>query len=168
MHIMFLLLLFHLTIPNIPTTEIIAIAKKKNYIGLLGCTQYYQIDSIDFSQAHLYHINLKYLEVFKKSVFSLKHKRIIKFTQWLISVIFSKQSCLMIQASIQKSVFNIQWGFFVFFPNRLNVGCGPAEERILLTGLHAVADIYCESCKTTLGWKYVSVIYFISRKLERS
>ncbi|MEQ2159843.1 hypothetical protein GOODEAATRI_027439, partial [Goodea atripinnis] len=38
----------------------------------------------------------------------------------------------------------------------VNVGCGPAEERVLLTGLHAVADIYCENCKTTLGWKYVS------------
>lgn len=41
-------------------------------------------------------------------------------------------------------------------PNRVNVGCGPAEERVLLTGLHAVADIHCENCKTTLGWKYVS------------
>ena len=41
-------------------------------------------------------------------------------------------------------------------PHRVNVGCGPAEERVLLTGLHAVADIYCENCKTTLGWKYVS------------
>lgn len=41
-------------------------------------------------------------------------------------------------------------------PRRVNVGCGPAEERVLLTGLHAVADIHCESCKTTLGWKYVS------------
>ena len=38
----------------------------------------------------------------------------------------------------------------------VNVGCGPAEERLLLTGLHAVADIYCENCHTTLGWKYVS------------
>uniref|UniRef100_A0A8C6HA82 Yippee domain-containing protein n=2 Tax=Mus TaxID=862507 RepID=A0A8C6HA82_MUSSI len=37
---------------------------------------------------------------------------------------------------------------------RVNVGCGPAEERVLLTGLHAVADIHCENCKTTLGWKY--------------
>ncbi|XP_057348455.1 protein yippee-like 1 isoform X1 [Manis pentadactyla] len=36
----------------------------------------------------------------------------------------------------------------------VNVGCGPAEERVLLTGLHAVADIYCENCRTTLGWKY--------------
>lgn len=36
------------------------------------------------------------------------------------------------------------------------MGCGPAEQRLLLTGLHSVADIFCESCKTTLGWKYVS------------
>uniref|UniRef100_A0A8C7WY26 Yippee domain-containing protein n=1 Tax=Oryzias sinensis TaxID=183150 RepID=A0A8C7WY26_9TELE len=42
------------------------------------------------------------------------------------------------------------------FNSVVNVGCGPAEERVLLTGLHAVADIYCENCKTTLGWKYVS------------
>lgn len=46
---------------------------------------------------------------------------------------------------------------FVF---RVNVGCGPAEERLLLTGLHAVADIYCENCHTTLGWKYVSAALF--------
>ncbi|CAH1964785.1 unnamed protein product [Acanthoscelides obtectus] len=55
--------------------------------------------------------------------------------------------------------------FDIFFPHsccifpitikrQVNVGCGPAEERVLLTGLHAVADIYCECCKTTLGWKY--------------
>lgn len=44
----------------------------------------------------------------------------------------------------------------LFSSIRVNVGCGPAEERVLLTGLHAVADIYCENCKTTLGWKYVS------------
>ena len=40
----------------------------------------------------------------------------------------------------------------------VNIACGPAEDRVLLTGLHAVADIYCKSCKTTLGWKYVSYI----------
>ncbi|OWK18078.1 hypothetical protein Celaphus_00009407, partial [Cervus elaphus hippelaphus] len=40
------------------------------------------------------------------------------------------------------------------FNSVVNVGCGPAEQRLLLTGLHSVADIFCESCKTTLGWKY--------------
>ena len=45
----------------------------------------------------------------------------------------------------------------ILIPNfSVNIGCGPAEERVLLTGLHAVADIFCENCKTTLGWKYVS------------
>ncbi|NXG58944.1 YPEL1 protein, partial [Hemiprocne comata] len=53
---------------------------------------------------------------------------------------------------ISKASVNVISPFFIFF--RVNVGCGPAEERVLLTGLHAVADIYCENCKTTLGWKY--------------
>ena len=54
------------------------------------------------------------------------------------------------------------WGLqhLLPLPRRVNVGCGPAEERVLLTGLHAVADIYCENCKTTLGWKYVSAASF--------
>lgn len=51
------------------------------------------------------------------------------------------------------------WCFYSPGSRRLNVGCGPAEERVLLTGLHAVADIYCENCKTTLGWKYVSMVF---------
>lgn len=44
---------------------------------------------------------------------------------------------------------------------RVNVGCGPAEQRLLLTGLHSVADIFCQSCKTTLGWKYVSAPHLL-------
>lgn len=50
---------------------------------------------------------------------------------------------------------------------RVNVGCGPAEERVLLTGLHAVADIYCENCKTTLGWKYVSILGWFGSPTHR-
>ena len=38
----------------------------------------------------------------------------------------------------------------------VNVNTSAAEERVLLTGLHEVADIYCECCKTLLGWKYVN------------
>ena len=58
------------------------------------------------------------------------------FTPLLLPILFKNSSSL--------PVFSV------------NIGCGPAEERVLLTGLHAVADIYCEICKTTLGWKYVS------------
>uniref|UniRef100_A0A6I8PED8 Protein yippee-like n=1 Tax=Ornithorhynchus anatinus TaxID=9258 RepID=A0A6I8PED8_ORNAN len=58
---------------------------------------------------------------------------------------------------ISKS-FQGSQGRAYLFNSVVNVGCGPAEERVLLTGLHAVADIYCENCKTTLGWKYVSMV----------
>lgn len=54
---------------------------------------------------------------------------------------------------ISKS-FQGSQGRAYLFNSVVNVGCGPAEERVLLTGLHAVADIHCSSCKTTLGWKY--------------
>ncbi|XP_069040518.1 protein yippee-like 2 isoform X1 [Lepisosteus oculatus] len=54
----------------------------------------------------------------------------------------------------QRQSFQGSQGRAYLFNSVVNVGCGPAEERVLLTGLHAVADIYCENCKTTLGWKY--------------
>ena len=53
-----------------------------------------------------------------------------------------------------KSVTFCFVGRAYLFNSVVNIGCGPAEERVLLTGLHAVADIYCDCCKTTLGWKY--------------
>ncbi|NWY73870.1 YPEL1 protein, partial [Oenanthe oenanthe] len=55
---------------------------------------------------------------------------------------------------LTKISFQGSQGRAYLFNSVVNVGCGPAEERVLLTGLHAVADIYCENCKTTLGWKY--------------
>ena len=54
---------------------------------------------------------------------------------------------------ISKS-FQGSQGRAYLFNSVVNIGQGPAEERVLLTGLHAVADIYCDCCKTTLGWKY--------------
>ena len=38
---------------------------------------------------------------------------------------------------------------------RSNVGLGTKEERMLMTGLHTVADIFCGSCGGCLGWKYL-------------
>ncbi|CAM9243401.1 unnamed protein product [Chrysoparadoxa australica] len=31
---------------------------------------------------------------------------------------------------------------------------GPFVKRTLTTGLHTVADIYCQGCQTLVGWKY--------------
>lgn len=54
---------------------------------------------------------------------------------------------------ISKSFHGSQ-GRAYLFNEVVNVRTGPAEERILLTGRHSVADIFCACCKTTLGWKY--------------
>lgn len=39
-------------------------------------------------------------------------------------------------------------------PHRINVTVGPHEKRMLITGMHTVADIYCLECEALLGWKY--------------
>ena len=39
----------------------------------------------------------------------------------------------------------------------MNIILGPREERVLMTGLHAVSDIRCKNCLSTVGWKYERV-----------
>lgn len=39
---------------------------------------------------------------------------------------------------------------------RVNVTVGDREERMMMTGLHTVADIFCVGCGSNVGWKYVS------------
>lgn len=41
----------------------------------------------------------------------------------------------------------------------VNISMGVKEDRNLITGLHTVADVYCNSCQTVLGWKYVSSLW---------
>ncbi|XP_050831209.1 protein yippee-like 4 isoform X1 [Serinus canaria] len=56
--------------------------------------------------------------------------------------------------AVSPQSFQGSHGRAYLFNSVVNVGCGPAEQRLLLTGLHSVADIFCQSCNTTLGWKY--------------
>ena len=37
----------------------------------------------------------------------------------------------------------------------INVTMGPSENRILMTGLHTVCDIYCLTCCDAIGWYYM-------------
>ncbi|KUF80852.1 yippee 3 protein [Phytophthora nicotianae] len=41
------------------------------------------------------------------------------------------------------------------FDTAVNVCTGPPEERMLMTGLHVVLDLYCNTCWSPVGWKYV-------------
>lgn len=38
----------------------------------------------------------------------------------------------------------------------MNITLGPPVERMMISGLHTVEDIFCCSCGQLLGWKYVS------------
>lgn len=54
---------------------------------------------------------------------------------------------------ISKS-FQGRHGRAYLFNNVINVHEGAKEERVLITGLHTVCDIYCNVCSNVLGWKY--------------
>ncbi|OWM81722.1 hypothetical protein CDL15_Pgr007760 [Punica granatum] len=38
--------------------------------------------------------------------------------------------------------------------NRVNITMGDSEERMMITGMHTVADIFCVGCGSIVGWKY--------------
>ncbi|KAL8154331.1 hypothetical protein V2J09_012091 [Rumex salicifolius] len=37
---------------------------------------------------------------------------------------------------------------------RANVTIGELDRRMMMTGLHTVADIFCVGCGSILGWRY--------------
>lgn len=39
--------------------------------------------------------------------------------------------------------------------DRVNVSVGESEDRMMMTGVHTVADIFCVGCGSIVGWKYV-------------
>jgi hypothetical protein len=53
----------------------------------------------------------------------------------------SKPDCVVVQYSMRSN----------------SLACfrlGSAEERVLITGLHRVADVHCLHCDKVVGWKY--------------
>ena len=56
--------------------------------------------------------------------------------------------------AIVSKAFQGRHGRAYLFNNVVNVTLGPKEDRLLITGLHTVADIYCSCCQQVLGWKY--------------
>lgn len=54
--------------------------------------------------------------------------------------------------------FHGHGGRAFLFERCANVSAGKPENRMLMTGMHVVADIKCTSCGAELGWKYVSIV----------
>ena len=47
---------------------------------------------------------------------------------------------------------------FIFLCCSVNVTAGIKEDRMMMTGLHTVSDIFCVGCGAIVGWKYVRII----------
>uniref|UniRef100_A0A1J3D5C5 Protein yippee-like n=1 Tax=Noccaea caerulescens TaxID=107243 RepID=A0A1J3D5C5_NOCCA len=54
---------------------------------------------------------------------------------------------------ISKS-FHCKHGKAYLFNKVANVSVGETEERMMMTGKHTVADIFCVSCGSIVGWRY--------------
>ncbi|CAJ2659745.1 unnamed protein product [Trifolium pratense] len=52
--------------------------------------------------------------------------------------------------------FHCRRGKAYLFTNAVNTTIGTPEERVMLSGLHTVADIFCCCCGQIVGWKYES------------
>lgn len=45
----------------------------------------------------------------------------------------------------------------------VNVTSGVKEDRMMITGMHTVSDIFCVGCGSIVGWKYVRFAKVISQ-----
>ncbi|CAN6443038.1 unnamed protein product [Victoria cruziana] len=52
------------------------------------------------------------------------------------------------------SKFHCRHGKAYLFNKVVNVLLGHKEERMMITGLHTVSDIFCIGCGSIVGWKY--------------
>jgi len=58
--------------------------------------------------------------------------------------------------AVVSKAFQGRHGRAYLFDAVVNVREGPREERLLITGLHTVADISCLECASVLGWRYIA------------
>ncbi|KAH9736470.1 protein yippee-like [Citrus sinensis] len=54
---------------------------------------------------------------------------------------------------ISKS-FHCRHGKAYLFNKVVNITVGEKEERMMMTGMHTVVDIFCVGCGSIVGWKY--------------
>eukprot|EP00850_Spirogloea_muscicola_P008403 SM000044S16050 [mRNA] locus=s44:774975:776143:+ [translate_table: standard] len=68
--------------------------------------------------------------------------------------IYSCSNCHSHLANASELSFHCRAGKAYLFNNVVNVSLGPKEDRLMTTGLHTVADVYCNCCQRVVGWKY--------------
>ncbi|KAJ8764054.1 hypothetical protein K2173_004945 [Erythroxylum novogranatense] len=71
--------------------------------------------------------------------------------------IYSCKHCkthLALSEDIVSKDFRSRHGKAYLFSKVVNTSVGKLEERMMMTGLHTVADIFCIVCGSIVGWKY--------------
>ncbi|XP_020276208.1 protein yippee-like [Asparagus officinalis] len=64
------------------------------------------------------------------------------------------QTHLALSHDILSRTFHCRHGKAYLFNKVVNVTVGLNEERMMMTGMHTVADIFCVGCGSIVGWKY--------------
>ncbi|XP_012460015.1 protein yippee-like [Gossypium raimondii] len=71
--------------------------------------------------------------------------------------VYSCKHCkinLALVDDILSKSFQSRHGKAYLFSKVVNVSVGEKEDRLMITGLHTVADIFCIGCGSIVGWKY--------------
>ncbi|XP_031110396.1 protein yippee-like [Ipomoea triloba] len=79
------------------------------------------------------------------------------FVSTLEGKIYSCKHCgthLALSDDIVSKSFHCRHGKAYLFSKVVNVTSGPNEDRMMMTGMHTVADIFCVKCGSIVGWKY--------------
>ncbi|KAH9802476.1 protein yippee-like [Citrus sinensis] len=63
---------------------------------------------------------------------------------------------LALPEDLVSRAFHCRRGKAYLFNSTVNITVGASEERLMLSGMHTVADIFCCSCGQIVGWKYES------------
>uniref|UniRef100_A0A2P2K6Y6 Protein yippee-like n=2 Tax=Rhizophora mucronata TaxID=61149 RepID=A0A2P2K6Y6_RHIMU len=63
---------------------------------------------------------------------------------------------LALADDIRSKSFQCRHGKAYLFDKVVNITVGKKEERLMMTGLHIVVDIFCVVCGSLVGWKYES------------
>jgi hypothetical protein len=61
---------------------------------------------------------------------------------------------MALSEDVASKAFHGRTGRAFLVEQTVNVRLGPPEDRVLLTGLHTVADVLCRNCSAYVGWKY--------------
>ncbi|NP_001150917.1 protein yippee-like [Zea mays] len=79
------------------------------------------------------------------------------FLMHLDGNVYSCKHCkthLGVASDIISKAFQCKHGKAYLFHKVVNVTSGVKEDRMMITGMHTVSDIFCVGCGSIVGWKY--------------